>query len=268
MKISRNVGAGVHGALPADVKLVQQALAAIKPLGNPNPHYKGSVDGLCGPKTISAISSFQSVNGIAASGRIEPISQTMRTLTEKTPKALQFMLERSGGGSAGSVGSVGAQDLGKVRMHNKAVADHAETVWTLPAKEGAALAEAIRRVAAEDMVPLMFDIPDHVTIDGDGRFVVQLRVTAWGHGSGAEGLEEAKTMAEAATRTIIKSEHWQRADASPLRVKTRDAYPELIGGAEPSEPFLDTLNLRPNDFKNPVHRTIASTLETLKKQGA
>jgi|GEM_PF-6013936 len=268
MKISRNVGAGVHGALPADVKLVQQALAAIKPLGSPSGHYNGSVDGICGPLTISAINSFQSDNHISATGRIEPTSQTMRVMTEKTPKALQFMLERSGGGSAGSVGSVGAQNLGKVRMHNKAVAEHAESVWTLPSKEGAALGKAIRRVAAEDMVPLMFDIPDHVTLDGDGRFVVELRVAVWGHGSGADGLAEAKIMAEAATQTIIKSEHWQRVDASALRVKSRDAYPWLAGGAAPSEPFLDEIILRQNDFKNPTHAAIAASLEILTKQGA
>jgi len=241
MKISRNVGAGVHGALPADVKLVQSALAAIKPLGKPNPHYKGSVDGRCGPLTISAISSFQSANHISATGRIEPISQTLRTLTEKTPKALQFMMERSGGQN--STGFVGSGNVAKVLEYGKIVSDYAKENWALPRKAAEDLSKSILLLSKDAFIPIMFNPPFPVSIDADGRFCLSLRLSEWGYEKSAEGLEEAHRMAETATEAIIKTGLWQRASGKALHIKTRDAMPVLANPAPINQQQLEMLGL-------------------------
>src|SRR3954464_4724848 len=74
--ISNSVGQGGHN-IPQDVSLVQQLLkkVGLQP---------GSVDGICGPKTLAAILQYQRQFLAKPDGRIDPNGATGRRLNAGT----------------------------------------------------------------------------------------------------------------------------------------------------------------------------------------
>ncbi len=73
VELSGSVGRGGANA-ESDVKTVQRLLAATGDAPGP-------IDGKCGPRTIAAITSYQSRNGLQADGLISPTGPTLRALT-------------------------------------------------------------------------------------------------------------------------------------------------------------------------------------------
>ncbi len=77
VELTGSVGRGGANA-ESDVKTVQRLLAG----AGDSP---GPIDGKCGPRTIAAIASYQSRNGLQADGLISPAGPTFRMLTAAPP---------------------------------------------------------------------------------------------------------------------------------------------------------------------------------------
>lgn len=100
--ISGAVGRGGRNFPPVDVMTVQYLLNCV-PAGQGGPTPELVIDGIVGPKTISAIEKFQRSLGGACDGRVDPGGNTLRALQGRDPYPQQALPVggQKGGQSAG-----------------------------------------------------------------------------------------------------------------------------------------------------------------------
>lgn len=259
MKISKAVGKNCFSQAPADVKLVQSALAGIKNKKFKS-YYAGRIDGKCGNKTIEAISHFQCDNSLKMTGKIEAYGPTMNKLRMKTPMSLKNKLANSGGGGMGAGGTL---DINRVKTNNKNLADKIKKTWSLPKLEGESLAKLVEAVTMKGMVPLRPFGNEPVGIDPEGRFKVRFDIEPWALDNSVGGMEVRRSMTKAVADVITTSPYWHRGDPTILQFKSAQAYKDLKGGTKPSSQFLRYLGIQEGSITCPCLLAIASGAQNL-----
>jgi peptidoglycan hydrolase-like protein with peptidoglycan-binding domain len=104
--ITGSVGRGGRNFPPSDVMTVQYLLNCV-PVSQGGPMPELAVDGAVGPKTMTAIETFQRANGGFADGRVDPGGATLRALQARDPLPNQ-PLPQSDAKNAGWQGGQGA----------------------------------------------------------------------------------------------------------------------------------------------------------------
>jgi hypothetical protein len=95
-QIGAPVGRGGRN-MPNDTQTVQYLLNCVPaPRGGPVPEL--TVDGLCGPKTMQAITKFQQAQGGFANGRVDPGGAAFRAMSAYDPYPLQSLPPSQSGG--------------------------------------------------------------------------------------------------------------------------------------------------------------------------
>jgi hypothetical protein len=204
----------------ADVALVQDAFTRIKIRGKFGRQslWKGRVDGRNSRDLEAAIGSFQAINNLRPTGKLEASGPAVSKLRQAVPSA--FRSARPVRGTRASVS--GQADPQRAAMKE---ADRIKTSAPFPDKERTALADAVRRVGKELNIVLTCK-RDWIT--QDGRFATELRIDGDLSGS----MAEQNQIIQKITRMVAERGVWEGGNPNNLEFRSKRQLAALKGTAK------------------------------------
>ena len=230
--LTRAVGKGIHGANPVDVKTIQSLLSVNKDRGRP--YYAGKLDSKVGPKTIAAITAFQTKERLPVTGCVKPGDPTVQRLKIRTPSTAKAQVQQAT--ATASLNS--AQGKSKLQQITRITCQDIMKA-PLPAKEAKALADQVQKLGQQG-VPVKLGPVD---LTQDGRFKVTLTSDPIDPRSGTARQSVCDAQAATITQAFKTNPTWKPTSDRSLSVETAKQSLGLKRGDCASPAFLKALGL-------------------------